>query len=50
MTGAGLLILLLGGLAGALGLGAVTLLMGIVVAVLVACDEMRGGKVAAATS
>jgi low temperature requirement protein LtrA len=50
VTGAGLLILLLGGLASTLGLGAVTLLMGIVVAVLVACDEMRGGKVAAATS
>jgi low temperature requirement protein LtrA len=48
VTGAGLLILLLGALAGGLGVGVATLLMGIVVAALVAFDELRRGPAVAA--
>jgi low temperature requirement protein LtrA len=41
VCGASVLVLLLGGLAGDLGVGLATLLMGVVVAVLVAADELR---------
>jgi low temperature requirement protein LtrA len=49
VTGAGLLILLIGGLASGLGVGVATLLIGIVVVALVACDELRRGPAVAGT-
>jgi hypothetical protein len=50
VTGGGVLVLLLGGLASGIGVGTATLLMGIVVAALVVCDELRRGLDAAATT
>jgi hypothetical protein len=50
VTGAGVLVLLLGGLASGFGVGTATLLMGIVVAALVVCDELRRGPDVAATT
>jgi hypothetical protein len=50
VTGAGVLVLLLGGLASGIGVGTATLLMGIVVAALVVCDGLRRGPDVAATT
>ncbi len=44
VSGAGVLVVLLGGLASGLGVGPATLLMGMVVAALVVCDELRRGR------
>jgi low temperature requirement protein LtrA len=41
VCGASAVVLVLGGLAGGLGIGVATLLMGVVVVALVACDELR---------